>query len=169
VKFYGATMLYSFLPLFALMRPLRVLLPKQIQKLIEEQVGNRDEGKSQMRFWLLSTVVLAVCFATGNGLLALMAWWLPAKIQLCWLIFIFAWYPHHPANETSRYRHTRVAVFRGSGLIIRGHDYHAMHHLFPRVAHYRLKALWGELATEMVERGVRTEGRAVGATRPVIW
>jgi beta-carotene hydroxylase len=169
VKFYGATMLYSFLPFFALIRPLRVLLPKQIQTLIEEQVGNRDEGKSQIRFWLLSTVVLAVCFATGNGLLALMAWWLPAKIQLCWLIFIFAWYPHHPANETSRYRHTRVAVFRGSGLIIRGHDHHAMHHLFPRVAHYRLKALWGELATEMVERGVRTEGRAVGATRPVIW
>jgi len=35
-----------------------------------------------------------------------------------------------------RYVDTRVAVFPGSTLLIRGHDYHALHHLFPRVPHY---------------------------------
>ena len=168
-KFYGMTMLYSFLPFFALIRPLRILLPKQLRNVLEEQVGNRAEGKAQIRFWMLTTLVLVVSFVAGYGVEALLLWWLPARIQLCWLMFIFAWYPHHPARETSRYRHTRVAVFRGSGVIIRGHDYHAMHHLFPRVAHYRLKSLWSDLAPEMVERGVRTEGRAVGATGPVVW
>jgi len=168
-KFYGMTMLYSFLPFFALIRPLRLLLPKQLRNVLEEQVGNRAEGKAQIRFWMLTTLALVVSFVAGYGVKALLLWWLPARIQLCWLMFIFAWYPHHPARETSRYRHTRVAVFRGSGLIIRGHDYHAMHHLFPRVAHYRLKTLWSDLAPEMVERGVRTEGRAVGATGPVVW
>lgn len=169
VKFYGMTMLYSFLPFFALIPPLRILLPAPLKAVLRDSNGVKKEGKAQLRFWLLTTVVLVASFISGYGVEALLLWWLPARIQLCWLIFIFAWYPHHPANETSRYRHTRVAVFRGSGLLIRGHDHHAMHHLFPRVPHYKLKALWSELAKDMVPRGVRTEGRAVGATRPVVW
>ena len=168
-KFYGITMLYSFLPFFALIKPSRVLLPEQFRRVLNSNQSSVSEGKSQLRFWLVSTAVLVTCFATGNGLSALMLWWLPARLQLLWLIFIFAWYPHHPASETSRYRHTRVAVFRGSGLLIRGHDHHAMHHLFPRVPHYRLKALWRELSAEMVQRGVRAEGNALHATGPVVW
>ena len=168
-KFYGITMLYSFLPFFALIKPCRVLLPEQFRQVLNSSQSSKSEGKSQLRFWLVSTAALVICFATGNGLLALMLWWLPARIQLCWLMFIFAWFPHHPANETSRYRHTRVAVFRGSGLLIRGHDHHAVHHLYPRVPHYKLKALWGELANDLVSRGVRAEGRSVGAISPVVW
>jgi beta-carotene hydroxylase len=169
VKFYGLTMLYSFLPFFALIPPLRVLLPAILRSKLESRDGDKAEGKAQMRFWLVTTIVLVVCFATGNGLAALCLWWLPARIQLCWLMFIFAWFPHHPARETSRYRHTRVAVFRGSGLLIRGHDYHAIHHLYPRVPHYKLKAVWNELSDDLVERGVRSEGRAKGATTSVVW
>ena len=169
VKFYGMTMLYAFLPFFALVPPTRVLLPRQLKAVVSGRDGDRSEGKSQIRFWFLSTLVLVLGFVTGHGTQVLMLWWIPARLQLCWLMFIFAWYPHHPANETSRYRHTRVAVFRGSGLLIRGHDHHAMHHLYPRVPHYRLKALWNELSADLVPRGVRAEGRALGATGPVVW
>lgn len=169
LKFYGMTMLYAFLPFFALVKPLRVLLPSVLRAKLTSRDGSPAEGKAQLRYWLVSTVVLVVCFVTGNGLVALCLWWLPARIQLCWLMFIFAWYPHHPATETSRYRHTRVAVFRGSGLLIRGHDHHAIHHLYPRVPHYRLKKVWNELSADLVQRGVRAEGRAVGATAPVAW
>ena len=168
-KFYGMTMLYALLPVFALVRPSRVLLPSVLRQKLEARDGSRAEGRAQMRFWLLSTVVLVTCIVTGHGWTALCLWWLPARIQLCWLMFIFAWYPHHPARESSRYRHTRVAVFRGSGLLIRGHDHHAIHHLYPRVPHYRLKAVWSELSEELVQRGVRAEGRAKGATAPIVW
>jgi len=169
LKFYGMTMLYAFLPFFALIKPLRVVLPQVLQDKLTSREGSVAEGKAQIRYWLASTVVLVACFATGNGLAALFLWWLPARIQLCWLMFIFAWYPHHPAKETTRYRHTRVAVFPGSGLLIRGHDYHAIHHLFPRVPHFRLKAVWNEMSDDLVSRGVRTEGRAKGATTSVVW
>ena len=169
VKFYGMTMLYAFLPFFALIVPLRVLLPRPLRDVLANREGDPREGKAQIRFWLLTTVVLVVCFATGHGVEALLLWWVPSRIQLGWLMFIFAWYPHHPANETSRYRHTRVAAFPGSGLLIRGHDYHAMHHLYPRVPHYRLRKLWDELADDLVPRGVRAEGRAKNATRSVVW
>ncbi len=168
-KFYGMTMLYSFLPFFAFIKPLRILIPRQLRITLSDRQASKSEGKSQIRFWLLTTAVLIVGFATGHGLAALMLWWLPARIQLCWLMFIFAWYPHHPANETSRYRNTRVAVFRGSGVLIRGHDHHAMHHLFPRVPHYRLKALWSQTAGDFVAKGVRVEGRAAGATSRIVW
>lgn len=169
LKFYGMTMLYAFLPFFALVKPLRILLPSALRSKLDNRDGSKAEGKAQIRFWLLSTIVLIACFFTGHGLVALCLWWLPARIQLCWLMFIFAWYPHHPARETSRYRHTRVAVFPGSGLLIRGHDYHAIHHLYPRVPHYRLKAVWNELSDDLVAHGVRTEGRAKGATTSVVW
>lgn len=169
LKFYGMTMLYAFLPFFALIPPLRVLLPSVLRAKLANREGSKAEGKAQMRYWLVTTVVLVACIATGNGLVALCLWWLPARLQLGWLMFIFAWYPHHPASETDRYRHTRVAVFRGSGLLIRGHDHHAIHHLYPRVPHYRLKKVWSELSSDLVQRGVRAEGRALNATSPVVW
>ena len=168
-KLYGITMLNAFLLMFALVKPTRVLLPASLKAKLSSRDGSKEEGKAQIRFWFVSTAVLVACFVTGHGLAALCLWWIPARIQFCWLVFIFAWYPHHPANETSRYRHTRVATFRGSGLLIRGHDYHAIHHLYPRVPHYRLKAVWNELAGDLVPRGVRAEGRAVGSTGPVVW
>ena len=169
LKFYGMTMLSTFLPVFALVPPTRVLLPKVLRAKLLSRDGSPAEGKAQLRMWLLWTIALVVSFVTGHGLEALCLWWLPARIQFGWLMFIFAWYPHHPASETSRYRHTRVAVFRGSGLLIRGHDYHAIHHLYPRVPHYRLKRVWNELSADLVERGVRAEGRAQHATARVVW
>ena len=168
-KFYGMTLLNAFLLVFALVKPVRVLLPASLKTKLAVRDGSKEEGKAQIRFWLVSTVVLIASFATGHGLAALCLWWIPARIQFCWLIFIFAWFPHHPANETSRYRHTRVAVFPGSGLLIRGHDYHAIHHLYPRIPHYRLKAVWNELSGDLIARGVRAEGSAVGSTSPVVW
>lgn len=168
-KLYGVTMLNVFLLVFALVKPTRVLLPSSLKEKLSSRDGSKEEGKAQIRFWFVSTVVLVASFLTGHGLDALCLWWIPARIQFCWLVFIFAWYPHHPASETSRYRHTRVATFRGSGLLIRGHDYHAIHHLYPRIPHYRLKAVWDELAGDLVPRGVRAEGRAVGSTGPVVW
>ncbi|MCE2765249.1 MAG: fatty acid desaturase [Ilumatobacteraceae bacterium] len=60
-KFYGMTLLYAFLPFFALIRPLRVLLPKALRAKLSERDGSKAEGKAQLRYWLLSTIVLVVC------------------------------------------------------------------------------------------------------------
>jgi beta-carotene hydroxylase len=114
-------------------------------------------------------VVLLVAFLNGFGLEALLLWYIPARLQFCWLLTVFAWFPHHPSVGAGRYIDTRVAVFPGSRFLIRGHDHHALHHLFPRVAHYRLRALWAEMAEDLVTKGVRSEGGAVAATGPVIW
>jgi beta-carotene hydroxylase len=169
VKMLGITMVNMFLPFFALVPKTRVVLPKSMLGIFDIAGGSKKEGLAQVRFWLITHVVLIGSMFFGLGWQALALWYIPARLQFAYLIFVFAWYPHHPAGETTRYRHTRIAVFRGSGLIIRGHDHHAMHHMFPRVPHYRLRALWNDVAQDMVAKGVRAEGRATAATTPVVW
>ena len=62
-----------------------------------------------------------------------------------------------------------MATFFGSTLLIRGHDHHLLHHLYPRVAHYRLPALWSDIGPLLIERGARVEGSASPDGQPVIW
>ena len=64
------------------------------------------------------------------------------------------------STETDRYRDTRVFTFFGSTFLIRGHDHHLLHHLFPVVPHYRLRALWRDIGEHLSEQGARIEGRA---------
>ena len=171
-KWFGLALLNSFLPLFAFVPPFRLLLPGVMRRaMAESRDGGRPgrDGKALFRQWLVTHIVLAACFASGIGVPALVLWYLPARIQMLWLMTVFAWYPHHPADRSGRYVDTRVAVFPGSGFLIRGHDHHAVHHLYPRIPHYRLRRAWQELAGELVPKGVRSEGSATGATRPVVW
>jgi beta-carotene hydroxylase len=161
--------LLSLLPLFAFVPPTRRLLPASIKRALSADSGNRRGGLLQLRFWFVTTAVLVLAFVFGYGWPALLLWYLPARVQGLWLLLVFAWYPHHPADRVGRYVDTRVAVFPGSRLLIRGHDHHAVHHLFPRVPHYDLPALWQEIAPDMVAKGVRAEGRATGATGPIVW
>ena len=167
-KFYGAVLVRTFLPLFAFVPPARMLLPKALRDNQAERVP--EEDRYTFRYWLVSTALLIAAFVAGVGVEALVLWFIPSKLVVCWLGFIFAWYPHHPADgKIGRYVDTRVAVFPGSTLIIRGHDHHALHHLFPRVVHYKLPKLWQEIGPQMTAKGVRTEGRALGATQPITW
>jgi beta-carotene hydroxylase len=164
----GQVMIITLLPLFAFVPPARGLIPKRMQTTLAAG-GDRRDGLRQLRFWFLTTSALVIAFITGFGWPALLLWYLPSRLQALWLLFIFAWYPHHPADQVGRYASTRVAVFPGSRLLIRGHDHHAVHHLFPRVPHHRLEALWQDIATDMVAKGVRSEGSATAATRPIVW
>ncbi|MFZ4718559.1 MAG: fatty acid desaturase family protein [Ilumatobacteraceae bacterium] len=167
-KWLAVVAVNLFLPVVALVPPTRRLLPAQLRRSLA--AGNdRSEGLSQVRFWALTHLVLLAAFLLGVGWPVLLLWYVPARLQAAWLLFIFAWYPHHPASHTGRYADTRVAVFPGSRWLIRGHDHHAMHHMFPRVPHYHLRALWRDVAEDMVAKGVRAEGSAVAATGPVVW
>ncbi len=168
LKWLSAAYVYTFLPLIAFVPVTRKILHPALKRSLGT-TGSRKDGLVQMRFWALTHLVLLVAFLTGFGLPALFLWYIPARLQAFWLLLVFAWYPHHPAKEMGRYVDTRVAVFPGSTFLIRGHDHHALHHLFPRVPHYQLPKLWNEMANDLVPRGVRSEGSAVGATGPVSW
>ena len=168
-SWYGQVMLATFLPVFAFVPAARKLLPTAMLVMTRAETGSKKTGLIQLRFWLLTNAFLVIAIFTGYGWQALMLWYLPSRIQALWLLTIFAWFPHHPATKVGRYGDTRVAVFPGSRWLIRGHDHHAVHHLFPRVPHYRLRKLWADIADDMVAKGVRSEGSALDATGPIIW
>ncbi|CAB4886262.1 unannotated protein [freshwater metagenome] len=168
VKWVSLLLVNLFLPVVALVPPARRLLHPRLRRSMAAG-GNRSEGLVQLRFWVITHVVLLAACLAGFGWPALLLWYVPARLQSFWLLFIFAWYPHHPASQVGRYIDTRVAVFPMSRLLIRGHDHHALHHLFPRVPHYRLPGLWREMAHDLVAKGVRAEGRALEAAGPVVW
>ncbi len=72
--------------------------------------------------------------------------------------FLFAWVVHTPFNETERYRDTSTILLPAPihGLVTRlwlWQNYHAIHHLFPRVPYYRYGSLFDEIRPGMVERG----------------
>jgi len=166
-SWYGQVMLATFLPVFAFVPAARKLLPAAMLVMMRAETGSRKAGLIQLRFWFLTHAFLVLTILTGYGWQALMLWYLPSRLQALWLLTIFAWYPHHPATKVGRYVDTRVAVFPGSRWLIRGHDHHAVHHLFPRVPHYRLPRLWADIADDMVAKGVRSEGKALSATGPI--
>lgn len=169
-KWLSVATMSSLLPLFAFVPASRGLLHPDVRHTMS--TAESPEGPAalwQFRFWALSTAVLVAAFVLGVGWPVLLVWYVPARLQAFWLLFVFAWYPHHPAEDVGRYVDTRVAVFPGSTWLIRGHDHHALHHLFPRVPHYELPRLWQEIGPDMTAKGVRTEGRALGATGPIVW
>jgi fatty acid desaturase len=78
------------------------------------------------------------------------------------------WLPHHPHNETDRYRNTRVNVFTLSTQTLLEQDHHLMHHLFPRVPWYRYRRLFTEMRPLLEKNNARIEGRRLGAGVPKI-
>jgi beta-carotene hydroxylase len=167
-KWFTVVILQSFLPIFAFIPVTRKLLPATIQRSLAAD-GDRSGGLAQLRYWVISLLVLVAAGLLGMFWPVFLLWYVPSRIQALWLLTVFAWFPHHPAQAVGRYVDTRIAVFPLSGLLIRGHDHHAVHHLFPHVPHYHLREVWQAGAEDLVAKGVRSEGAALAATGPVIW
>ena len=75
------------------------------------------------------------------------------------LVTLFAWSVHHPHTEQERMKTTTVYQAR-SGLdtamtLIWGYqNYHAIHHLYPKVPFFRYRALYRALEPYLLESGV---------------
>ena len=96
VKLYGVIVVYTLLPLLAYIPALGVLLPASVK----EGGAERDMASDRyaVRYWAIQHAVLIAAFIAGVGLEALLLWYIPSRLVVCWLAFIFAWYPHHPAD-----------------------------------------------------------------------
>jgi beta-carotene hydroxylase len=168
--FLLSTVMSLLTPLFFFVPPLRTRVPKFV---IARLGAGAARGAAATRLASLrnmAEVALLIVFSiAGFAAEAWILWYAATRLALMWVAFIFGWFPHHPHQETERYRDTRTATFVGSTLLIRGHDHHLLHHLYPRVAHYRLPDLWSDIGPTLIERGARVEGRASPDRTPIIW
>jgi len=75
------------------------------------------------------------------------------------LTTFFAWIVHHPHNEQERMKTTTVYQARGGldtvmTLLWGFQNYHAIHHLYPKVPFFRYRKLYRTLEPYLLEHGV---------------
>ena len=162
------TALQFLLPVFGVLRIESGPVLDWLQKGLGEVVPDEFELRRQFRFLSICLVVFIGLCAAGYAKEAVFLWWLPSRIGFFIVTALFAWLPHFPHNERGRYRDTRVTLFPLSKAICRGHDRHILHHMFPRVPHYRLPKLFDEMRPILEEKGVRIEGSLAGKDAPPV-
>ena len=84
-------------------------------------------------------------------------WWLPQHIAYIYIQYYLSWAPHHPANETTRYRHTRSFRAALGNIGSLGMQYHIVHHLHPRIPFLRTPRAYGEMRDVLDAQGARLE------------
>lgn len=98
-------------------------------------------------------------------LLVLVAWLAGALFTAYW----FAYRPHHPYDETARYRNTSSLLMpvwmKPFEWFWLGQNLHSIHHAFPRVPFYRYHALFREIEPVLRAHGGPVLG--VFSRRPV--
>jgi beta-carotene hydroxylase len=120
------------------------------------------------RYQSITALAMLGLALAGYPLEVLLFWYLPSRIGGLITATVFAWLPHHPHNGHGRYTNTRVTLYPGSGLIGRGHDRHIIHHMIPRIPHYRIPEVFEKLRPILEERGTRIEGPGAGPGAPNI-
>ena len=146
-------------------------LARLLRETLEKSLGaNADADIAyQRRFCTIVLIVASLAAYAGYGVEVLVFWFLPAMIGLVLIGIFFAWLPHHPHNGRGRYTNTRATLFPLSGLIARGHDRHIIHHMIPRVPHYRIPQVFDKLRPVLEARGTRIEGPSAGPGAPKIF
>jgi beta-carotene hydroxylase len=132
----------------------------------EFPVPSEYEMRASRRFNLACLGAFALLSLAGFFKEAFLLWYLPSRIGFFLIVVVFAWLPHHPHNERGRYRDTRVTLFPGATALIRGQNHHVLHHMFPRVPHYSLPALFDDMRPILEQHGVRIEGSLAGPDAP---
>lgn len=122
----------------------------------------REEFLADRGFQTLMLFVMVGIALLGYPVEVLLFWFIPARLAAVIVAMIFAWLPHHPHNGLGRYTNTRATLFPGSGVLARGHDRHIIHHMLPRVPHYRIGEVFDRLRPVLEERGTRIEGPGAG-------
>lgn len=115
----------------------------------------------QLEIFIVSAfyvVLFAVAWIAGYGTEALVYWVLPARIAIMALSFTFNYLPHTPYQvkaEDDVYRATRVLL--GPDWFVTPlfmfHNYHLVHHIYPRAPFYHYPALWRDHQTELLGHG----------------
>jgi beta-carotene hydroxylase len=110
-----------------------------------------QRGLPVMKLYSLIRLVMVVFFPLETLLL----WWLPEKIAYSYLGVYFSWLPHHPMEETGRYKDTRFWQNRLPRYLDQSMQTHIIHHLYPGIPHFDEPKAMEALKPFLIARGVR--------------
>ncbi len=127
----------------------------------------RDDGRSPREKTIdrvpmvVALVVYGVAWRAGILLDLVMVWFVPlvlAKLIMDWYVN----YLPHAGLPVDRFRGTRIVDVAWLTPLVLGHNYHAVHHLWPSLPWHRYASVFREKLDWMKERGVPIETRLVG-------
>ncbi len=104
-----------------------------------------------------------------EGLLLFVVGWL---IGVVILLYLFAYIVHRPHEQMGRYLDTSTILVTGpSGRLVTWlwlfQNYHAIHHLFPRVPFYHYAKIYDEIEAVMAEKGAPVYRLTLRGIEPV--
>lgn len=121
------------------------------------RLGRQDVVVDYILYEIIYYGILFTLAWTGFALEAALLWWLPRHIALTYIQYYLSWAPHHPANETGRYRNTRSFRSLLGNIGSMGMQYHIIHHLHPRIPLYRTPQAYWQMRPVLDARGCRIE------------
>jgi fatty acid desaturase len=132
---------------------------------LRDRIGDdpRSRGEKLADTLPMLLVLGIYAFAAWRGFLldVVLLWLLPvgiAKIVMDWYIN----YLPHVGLPAGRYRGTRVIDVPWLTPLVLGHNYHAIHHLWPALPWHRYRRVFREEEASLREHGVPIERRILG-------
>jgi beta-carotene hydroxylase len=101
---------------------------------------------------IMFTTLFSMAWA-GFAIEAFVLWWLPRQIGLSWIRYWLSWAPHHPQHR-GRYESTRFFKSRWGHWISMGMQFHAIHHLYPKIPNHRTKPAYFAMKDVLARRGM---------------
>jgi beta-carotene hydroxylase len=112
--------------------------------------------RASLETMLLQLVMFGTLFAmawSGFAIEAALIWWLPRHLGLSWIRYWLSWAPHHP-QPRGRYANTRIFKTRWGFWASMGMEFHAIHHLYPKIPNHRTKHAYFALKDVLTRRGM---------------
>ena len=107
---------------------------------------------------LIYTGVLFSLAWSGYAIEAALLWWVSRHITMTYVNYYLSWMPHQPAQQRGRYKDTQPFRSHLGNLFSMGMQYHAVHHLYPRIPLTLTPAAFRELRPILVRKGMDTRG-----------
>ncbi len=119
-----------------------------------------DDGERRlcMALFMLYGAFVAAVVTAGFGYELLVLWFIPWLVGNTFMLFFFAWVPHHDHSETGRYRDTRISLWPGGDALMLGQNMHLIHHMIPSIPFYRYRAVFDEIRPLMEQNNARIDG-----------
>ena len=120
-------------------------------------------GKSHIMLDVLANNLIYLCVLftlawTSYAIEAALLWWLPRQITITYVNYYLSWRPHLPAKHQGRYKDTQPFKSKLGNIGSMGMQYHAIHHLYPRIPLSLTPAAFRELRPILIREGVNTQG-----------
>ena len=127
-----------------------------------EAVARRQAFAVGLYILALIGIVAAFVIA-GYGMELLIYWFIPSRIGLMLVGYVFVFLPHHPADISAHENKYAATTIRQGWEwlltpVMAYHNYHLIHHLYPQVPFYNYLKMWDLRSEDILAHNPAIQG-----------